>query len=149
MTRRRLTTLTAFLALTIAALGLGWTVSASTAAPQQYARYHNDRWHFTIAVPADMKFAEYDGPGDSQTIQFSDASADRIFEVSAEPYTQMDVALGESTVDGRTPSDRRFSRRSPVRVGSSAGLPPRPWPPASIPSPTFGSHHPALRLRRR
>jgi hypothetical protein len=60
-----------------------------------YAKYHSDRWHFTIPVPADMKFDEHDGPGDSQTIQFTDATADKTFEVSAEPYTQMDVALGE------------------------------------------------------
>jgi hypothetical protein len=69
--------------------------SAEPATSIEYAQYRNDRWHFTIAVPADMTFAEYDGPGDSQTIQFSDASAHKIFEVSAEPYTQMDVALGE------------------------------------------------------
>jgi hypothetical protein len=65
-----------------------------------YAKYHNDRWHFTIPVPADMKFDEHDGPGDGQTIQFSDASAHKIFEVTAEPYMQMDVALGEEGAPG-------------------------------------------------
>jgi hypothetical protein len=78
---------------------------AASQPDSEYARYHSDRWHFTIAVPADMTFAEYDGPGDSQTIQFSDATAGKLFEISAEPYTEMDVALGEEAAP-RTTSDQ-------------------------------------------
>jgi hypothetical protein len=52
-----------------------------------------------------MKFVEYDGPGDSQTIQFSDAAAGKLFEINAEPYTEMDVALGEEATP-RTTSDQ-------------------------------------------
>jgi hypothetical protein len=36
----------------VAALGIAWTVSASSAAPEQYANYRNDRWHFSLVVPA-------------------------------------------------------------------------------------------------
>ena len=32
---------------------------------------------------------------EEQIIQFSDATADHLFEISAAPYSQMDVALGE------------------------------------------------------
>jgi hypothetical protein len=97
MIRKRLSALASLsLIVSIAVLGIGWTVSANTTKHEQYAHYTNTRWHFSIIGPADMKYAEYDGPGqDSQTIQFSDATADKIFEVTAEPYTQMDVALGE------------------------------------------------------
>ena len=82
----------------IAALALigGYTALASTdpATSVEYALYTNDRWGFSLAVPADMTFAEYDGPERSQTIQFSDQSADKLFQITALPYSQMDVALG-------------------------------------------------------
>jgi len=51
----------------------------------------NDRWHFSIVVR----------PGDvGQTMQFSDATADNLFQITAEPYTDLDVALGEEGAAG-------------------------------------------------
>jgi hypothetical protein len=80
---------------TIAALGIGWTVSASATTPQQLSNYHNDDWHFSINVPAEMKLSDTENQGDAQTLQFSDGTPDHTFEIVASPYTQMDVALGE------------------------------------------------------
>jgi hypothetical protein len=38
----------------------------------------------------------YDRPGAvGQTLQFTDATADNLFQITAEPYTDLDVALGE------------------------------------------------------
>ena len=68
--------------------------SAEPALSTDYAEYRSDRWHYSLAVPADMTFVEYDGPVHSQIIQFSDQSAAKLFQITALPYMQMDVALG-------------------------------------------------------
>ena len=78
----------------VAALGIAWTVSASSPVPQQYANYTNDRWHYSLAVPADMKVSKYEREGDGQTVQFTDASADKELMISAWPYSQLDVTRG-------------------------------------------------------
>src|SRR6266853_1984518 len=77
----------------VALLGIGWTVFASATPAQELANYHNDRWHFSINVPSNMTVD--DVGAEEQIIQFSDGTADHLFEISAAPYSQMDVALGE------------------------------------------------------
>src|SRR5215468_6580416 len=84
-----------FLITVIAALGIGWTVYASATPPQELALYQNDQWHFAIDVPADVTVDDVEDQGEGQMIQFSDPNASHVFEVVAEPYTQMDVMLGE------------------------------------------------------
>jgi hypothetical protein len=79
----------------VTALGIAWTVSASSAAPEQYALYKNDRWHFSLVVPAGMTVSTQDDPDNGQTIQFIDQASNYLFEIGATPYTQLDVALGE------------------------------------------------------
>ena len=59
----------------------------------QYAEYRSDRWHFSLAVPDDMTVAAYDQAGDGQTIQFIDKAREFEFQVSAWPYTQLDLTL--------------------------------------------------------
>ena len=80
----------------VALLGIGWTVFASATPAQQLATYSNDRWHFSINVPSNMTVDDVENVGaEEQIIQFSDATADHLFEISAAPYSQMDVAIGE------------------------------------------------------
>ncbi len=80
----------------VALLGIGWTVFASATPTQVLANYRNDQWHFSINVPSNMTVDDVENVGtEEQIIQFSDASADHVFEISAAPYSQMDVALGE------------------------------------------------------
>lgn len=78
----------------IVALGIAWTVSASAAAPEQYASYLNERWHYSLAVPTDMKVSEYEREGGGETVQFTDAAGNKELMISAWPYTQLDVTLG-------------------------------------------------------
>lgn len=66
-----------------------WTASAAT----EYAAFQSDRWHFSLAVPDGMTAAAHDQAGGGQTIQFLDANGDYQFQVSAEPYWQLDLTL--------------------------------------------------------
>src|SRR5258706_547001 len=80
----------------VALLGMGWRVFASATPAQELANYRNDDWHFSINVPTNMTVDDVENVGaEEQIIQFSDATADHLFEISAAPYSQMDVALGE------------------------------------------------------
>ena len=80
----------------VALLGIGWTVFASATPAEQLATYRNDQWHFSINVPSNMTVDDVENVGvEEQIIQFSDATADHLFEISVAPYSQMDVALGE------------------------------------------------------
>ena len=76
------------------ALGIGWTVSASSVPPQQYASYHNDRWHFSLAAPADVKVETFDYADGGQQFSFGNASGTELFTVTAVPYSQLDITLG-------------------------------------------------------
>jgi hypothetical protein len=71
------------LVLPLAAAGIGCLVAvtafASSAAPQQYAQYKNDRWHFALAAPADMKVETFDYPGGGQQFSFSNTSGTELF----------------------------------------------------------------------
>jgi hypothetical protein len=80
--------------IAILALGVVWTFSASASTPQEYAEYTNDRWHYALAVPADMTVSEYKYEGDGQTAQFIDGDGNYEFQVSAWRYSQLDLTLG-------------------------------------------------------
>lgn len=75
------------LLIAIVALGIGWTVSASSAVPEEYANYRNDRWHYSLAIPADMTKTEFEREGGGHTVQFMDATGDKELMISAWPYT--------------------------------------------------------------
>jgi hypothetical protein len=88
-------TLSAASALTSAATS-NTRPEAPATSPQQYSEYRNDLWHFSIKVRSNLTVDTYDRPGHvGQTIQFSDASASNFFQITAEPYSDFDVALGE------------------------------------------------------
>jgi len=71
------------------ALGIAWTVSASSAAPQQYASYHNDRWHFSLAAPLDVTVETFDYADGGQQFSFGNGSGTQLFTVTAVPYSQL------------------------------------------------------------
>jgi hypothetical protein len=79
-------------ALTLATYAM--QASAAPAPSTEYAEYRNDRWHYSLAVPAYMTVSEYDREGGGETVQFMDASGDYEFQISAWPYSQLDVNLG-------------------------------------------------------
>lgn len=99
------------LALCIVVLAAGLAAyavqaSAEPGAPTEYAEYHNDRWHFSLAVPDDMAVEVYDQAGGWQTMQFIDAIGEYKFQISASPYSQLDVTLdriGEPSGAGDQP----------------------------------------------
>jgi hypothetical protein len=74
----------------VAALGVAWTVSASSAAPQ-YASYHDDRWHFSLTAPADMKVETFDYAYGGEQLSFANPSGTELFTVTAVPYSQLDL----------------------------------------------------------
>jgi hypothetical protein len=83
-----------FLSLSIVtALGIAWTVSASSG-PQQYASYHNDRWHFSLAAPADMKVETFSYADGGEQLSFANPGGE-VFTITAVPYSQLDLVLGE------------------------------------------------------
>jgi hypothetical protein len=88
-----------FITICVLMLALGAAVyaaqaSADPATSTENAKYRSDRWHFSLAVPADMTFAEYEREGNGQTVQFMDLAHEYKFQVSAWPYSQLDVTLG-------------------------------------------------------
>ena len=62
-------------------------------ATSEYAEYRNDRWHFSLAVPADLTATVHDHPG-GQTILFIDPIGEFKFRVFTWPYSQLDLTLG-------------------------------------------------------
>ncbi len=80
--------------IAIVVLGIAWTVSATSSASQDYAEYTNDRWHYSLAIPADMTASEHEREGGGHTVQFVDAAGDKELIISAWPYEQLDVTLG-------------------------------------------------------
>ena len=67
---------------------------AEPARSVEYSEYRNDRWHFSLAAPADMTVAAYDQPGQGQTMRFVDVTHEYKFQISAWRYTQLDLTLG-------------------------------------------------------
>jgi hypothetical protein len=49
--------------LTIVAAAYATNVSAQLDTSIEYAEYRNDRWHYSLAVPADMKVSEHEREG--------------------------------------------------------------------------------------
>jgi hypothetical protein len=81
-----------FLSLSIVtALGIAWTVSASSG-PQQYASYHNDRWHFSLAAPADIKVKTFNYADGGEQLSFANPGGE-VFTITAVPYSQLDLVL--------------------------------------------------------
>ena len=70
--------------------------SAEPGVETKYAAYHNDRWHFSLAVPAGMTGGVHDQAGGGQTIQFLDAEGAFQFQVSTLPYSQLDLTLNRT-----------------------------------------------------
>jgi hypothetical protein len=59
----------------------------------EYAEYRNDRWKFSLFVPADTRVeTHYQEPG-GEWIQFTSDGAGEILTVSATPYAHYDVTL--------------------------------------------------------
>ena len=90
-----------FLLICLLALAIGISTYAARASADRdavsgYASYHNDRWHFSLAVPEGMRVETYDQPPGAETMQFIDRNGDYQFEVSASPYSQFDVTLDRS-----------------------------------------------------
>ena len=86
----------------LAVVAIGVHAFASVTPTQPLASYRNDQWHFSINVPSNMTIDDVENQGDGQTSQFSDATGDHTFEITAEPYTEMDVALGEEGAPSNT-----------------------------------------------
>ena len=85
--------------ISVLAVAAAVTAYATNAAAQldtsiEYAEYRNDRWHYSLAVPADMTVSEHEREGGGFTVQFMDATGDKELIISAWPYTQLDLTLG-------------------------------------------------------
>ena len=106
----KLNSLTVFLALiplvafAAAVSNVQQPPSVSATSPQQYSEYRNDQWHFSIFIPSNFTAERTDVRGGA-TIQFIDAAGNEQFQVSAWPYKDLDVALGEEAPAG-TASDQ-------------------------------------------
>ena len=94
------------LALLIPLLAFAALVSAqgatqqSATSHQQYAHYRNDQWHFSLDIPDDWSAQAFDQRG-GVTIQFVGPAGSDQFQVSAWPYSDLDIALGEEAPAGR------------------------------------------------
>ena len=71
--------------------------SAEPTTSTEYAEYRNSRFGFSLPYPGDMTVGVYDQPDAGQKIQFSDPTADKIFEITTAPFTVLDVAIGEES----------------------------------------------------
>jgi hypothetical protein len=60
----------------------------------EYAEYRNDRWHYSLAIPTDLRVSEHEREGGGHSVQFTDATGDKELIISAWPYTQLDLTLG-------------------------------------------------------
>jgi len=86
----------------VCALGIAWTVSASSSSPQEYALYTNERCHFSFVLPAGMTVETHDNSDNGQTFQFTDPAGDFFFQVGTTPYTQLDVLLEEEGLPNKS-----------------------------------------------
>ena len=67
----------AFLVMAGAHTLAAYAVQASAEpASIKYAEYRNDRWHYSLAVPADMIVSEHEREGGGQTVQFMYVNGD-------------------------------------------------------------------------
>jgi hypothetical protein len=89
------------IAFTLAIGARASQASAAPTAPQNYREYQNTRWHFSVFIPNDLIPDENDQRS-GQTIQFIDRQGNNQFQVSAWPYQDLDVALGEEAAAGNS-----------------------------------------------
>ena len=80
----------------VGVIGAYATYASAEPSTAEYAAYHNDRWRFSLAVPAGMTVGVHDQAGGGQTIQFLDAEGAFQFQVSTLPYSQLDLALNRT-----------------------------------------------------
>jgi hypothetical protein len=78
------------------------SVSTNSATSEQSAIYTNDRWHFSIFVPAATTVSTQDDPDGGQSIQLLDPLGNVEIQIGTTPYTQLDVALGEEGAPSNT-----------------------------------------------
>jgi hypothetical protein len=64
-----------------------------------YAEYRNTEWHFSLDIPSNIT-AEKTDDRSGTTIQFLEPTGNTLFQVSAWPYQDLDVALGEEGTPG-------------------------------------------------
>jgi hypothetical protein len=79
---------------TLSVVAFATRASAEPATSTEYSEYRNNLWHYSLAVPVDMKVSEHEREGGGHTTQFMDAIGDKELIVSAWPYEQLDVTLG-------------------------------------------------------
>jgi hypothetical protein len=87
--------------LAIGAVAFASQISAAPSGAVSHAEYQNDRWHFSLAVPSDMTVNAYDQAG-GQTMQFLDADGNFQFEITAWPYSQLDLTSGREGTPSET-----------------------------------------------
>jgi hypothetical protein len=80
----------------------GEQASDEPATSPEYAEYRNDRWHYSLAVPADMIASEHEREGGGHTTQFLPPTGDKELIISAWPFTQLDVTLGREGTPSAT-----------------------------------------------
>ena len=93
-----------FVALVGAASAFANQATAIPGDPPRYAEYRNDTYHYALLVPDDMVVGEYEARG-IQTVTFVDAGGDKQLQISAMPYTELDVTLGRLQ-EARATSDQ-------------------------------------------
>lgn len=76
--------------------------SAKPATSTEYAEYRNERWIFSLAVPADMKVSKHEREGGGHSVRFTGATGDKELIISAWPYTQLDLTLGREVAPSNT-----------------------------------------------
>jgi hypothetical protein len=79
---------------TLSVVAFATRASAEPATSTEYAEYRNNLWHYSLAVPVDMKVSEHEREGGGHTVQFMDTPGDKEPIISAWPYSQLDVTLG-------------------------------------------------------
>lgn len=79
--------------LALAAPALHATQAVANSSTDSYAEYRNQEWHFSLMVPDDMTAVVHDLAGGGQTVMFSDTSHKKELQITAWPYTQLDLTL--------------------------------------------------------
>ena len=102
--------LASLLAISIVALaGLATYAGPVSAEPQpqdDHAEYRNERFGYSVIVPAAVQVSEEHGDSDGQTIVFKDPTTNQLFHISAVRYSVLDVTLGTSTAAEGNASDQ-------------------------------------------
>ena len=71
-------------------------LSGTATSPQTFVEYRNSNFGFWLTYPADLTVTVSNEAGGAQSISFLPASgAGRQFIITADPYSQVDIAAGE------------------------------------------------------